>query len=89
MKALNITVRGRVQGVFFRASTKEKAIELGVMGWCSNQADGSVFIHAEGSEGALTAFETWCGKGPMMASVIDVETVDAEIGGFSTFEIRH
>ncbi len=88
MKALDITVRGRVQGVFFRASTRDKAIELGIKGWCSNQADGSVFIHAEGNEDSLADFETWCRKGPMMASVIDLESVEVERVGFSAFEIR-
>lgn len=89
MKALDITVQGRVQGVFFRASTRDKAMELGVKGWCSNQADGSVFIHAEGNESALADFEAWCRKGPMMASVVDLEIMEAEREGLSTFEIRH
>ncbi|MCE7993852.1 MAG: acylphosphatase [Roseivirga sp.] len=89
MRALEITVRGRVQGVFFRASTKDKALELGVKGWCKNQRDGSVFIHAEANDKALSEFEIWCCKGPMMASVTALESKEVLSEGCSSFEIRH
>lgn len=89
MKALNITVQGRVQGVFFRASTRDKAHELGIKGWCKNQSDGSVFIRAEGEADALATFASWCHQGPMMARVIKVVTEEIISEGFSAFEIRH
>ncbi|GAB5530280.1 MAG: acylphosphatase [Roseivirga sp.] len=89
MKAVNITVRGRVQGVYFRASTTDKAIELGIKGWCSNQSDGSVLIHAEGDEETLADFESWCRKGPMMASVVELTKQEVESEAFSAFAIRY
>ncbi len=88
MKAIEITVRGRVQGVFFRASTRDKALAAGISGWCKNQSDGSVFIHAEGSEQALDNFMAWCHKGPMMAIVTELTSEAVEAEGFSSFEIR-
>lgn len=88
MKAIEITVFGRVQGVFFRASTRDKAIELGVKGWCKNEMDGSVFIHAEGNEKTLADFAVWCHKGPIMASVSELVSKEVEIEGFSSFEVR-
>jgi acylphosphatase len=49
-KHFNIRISGRVQGVFFRASTKAKAEELGISGFVQNEPDGSVYIEAEGEE---------------------------------------
>jgi acylphosphatase len=87
--AIEIIVHGRVQGVYFRASTKDKAISLGVMGWCKNLADGTVFIHAEGSEQALTELVAWCHQGPKLAAVKKVVTEKVDSEGFQRFEIRH
>lgn len=89
MRALNIAVQGRVQGVFFRASTRDKALELGIKGWCKNQSDGSVLIHAEGEENALGTFVSWCHQGPMMARVTKLIKEEVKSGEFSAFEIRH
>ena len=75
MKALSLTVTGRVQGVYFRVSAQKKAQELEVKGWCKNQADGSVLIHVEGHEVQLTDFVSWCYQGPVMALVRDVSRV--------------
>lgn len=89
MRAFEITVRGRVQGVFFRASTRDKALELGVTGWCKNQQDGSVFIYAEANDKTLTDFEQWCRKGPMMSSVTELEKKEVVSRGCASFEIRY
>ena len=62
-KNLIISVIGRVQGVFFRASTSEKAKALGITGFVKNQSDGSVLIDAEGEESKLKELEDWCLSG--------------------------
>ena len=78
--AKRIRVQGKVQGVFFRASTQEKAEELGLKGWVRNEPDGSVLIHAEGDEEELRRLVEWCWQGPSAASVKDVreEAVDPQ-----------
>lgn len=68
-----IIAKGRVQGVFYRASAKQKANELGVTGWAKNSLDGSVEIVAEGEESTLLALIDWCKTGPADALVTDVE----------------
>ena len=67
-------IHGRVQGVFFRASTQEKAIELGLTGWVRNRADGKVEVLAEGEKEKLEKLIDWCRIGPKHAQVTDVET---------------
>lgn len=87
MQTVNIRVFGRVQGVFFRKSAREKADELGLSGWVRNDRDGSVEIMASGEKDTLDQFIAWCKKGPPMASVESAE-VDwlkgsQEFNGFS------
>lgn len=77
MAARRIRVTGRVQGVFFRAHTKEMADSLGLTGWVCNEPTGSVLIHAEGDTAALARLITWCHEGPSGATVTNVETGDA------------
>ena len=60
MKHLDIRVRGRVQGVCFRESTRQEAQRLGVAGTVRNEPDGSVFIQAEGDEKPLERLVAWC-----------------------------
>jgi acylphosphatase len=71
-------VRGRVQGVWFRASTAERAAALGLRGRAENLADGSVLVHAAGTPEALAALVAWLHEGPPMARVdsVDVEDID-------------
>lgn len=88
MKALSIRVYGRVQGVFFRASTRDKACQLSIKGWCQNEPDGSVLIHAEGSSAVLEEFVGWCSEGPPMARVDRLERSGADLSDFQGFEIR-
>ena len=89
MKHYNITVRGRVQGVFYRASTKEKAVEWGLNGFVRNQSDGSVYIEAEGDEERLKQLVNWCNHGPANAVVRDVSVEESEMVGFKKFETRY
>jgi acylphosphatase len=88
MVARTILVTGRVQGVFFRDSTKRMADELGVKGWVRNTEDGAVEIHAEGTEDALKELEQWCREGPPAAKVEKVKRSDATVKGYSDFSIR-
>lgn len=73
-------VTGRVQGVFFRDSTRRTATELGVTGYAKNEADGSVEVLACGSEDALDRLLDWLRSGPKLASVESVEAERVDIG---------
>lgn len=83
-KHLNIKIYGRVQGVFFRISAKEKAESLGIVGFARNEPDGSVYIETEGQEDDLEEFIKWCQKGPEAAHVEKVETYKGPLKNFYT-----
>lgn len=70
---VNVFVSGRVQGVFFRASTLEQAQRLGLTGWVKNLPDGSVEIVAEGSKPSLQSLIDWAHQGPPDAQVDSVQ----------------
>ncbi len=89
MKRFSIKVSGRVQGVFFRASAKEMAIQLGVNGFVRNEEDGSVYIEAEGEEDSLMQFISWCRKGPTRAIIFEVHVQESPINNSSSFRIEH
>jgi acylphosphatase len=80
MPVARFLVSGKVQGVFFRASTREQALQLGLRGHARNLADGRVEVLAEGDERALDALERWLHVGPPMARIESVERGDAEVG---------
>ena len=71
--AKHIIVKGRVQGVFFRKYTQQKANELHIAGWVKNTDDDCVEIFAQGDEHKLQEFIEWCKVGPAKARVEDVE----------------
>ena len=81
-------VSGRVQGVFFRASTRDKALSLGLNGYAKNLSDGRVEVVACGSGDALDELEAWLHEGPRMAEVSDVQVADAESPAIDGFETR-
>ena len=70
---VHMIIHGRVQRVFFRASTEAKAQSLGLSGWVLNRPDGTVELVAEGSRPALDELLAWCGHGPPRAMVQNVE----------------
>ncbi len=72
MPAARFLVSGKVQGVFFRASTREHALDLGLSGRATNLPDGRVEVVAEGSAEALAALEAWLQEGPPAAHVESV-----------------
>lgn len=82
-----IQVFGKVQGVFFRASTKAVADQLGVKGTVKNLPDGSVFIEAEASGAILEMFLEWCAEGPEKAKVEQVKHTVGELKNFINFEV--
>lgn len=88
MKSVSITVTGKVQGVFFRASAKDIAEKLDVRGFAQNMPDGSVYIEAEGDEENLKQFIGWCKQGPPRASVSNVNVVESEPKSFQRFDIK-
>lgn len=71
-----LKIHGRVQGVFFRQSTREKARELGLKGWVKNMPDGTVEALACGPENVVNELIAWCGQGPAYARV---DKVDVQI----------
>jgi acylphosphatase len=87
IKHLNITVKGKVQGVFYRAATKAVADQLGVKGCISNQPNGDVYIEAEGDNISLEMFLDWCHEGPEHAIVNLVESHEGELKNYRNFEI--
>ncbi len=86
---VHVFVSGKVQGVFFRSSTKDKADELGLSGWVRNLPDGRVETVFEGEEERVEKMVEWCRKGPEYARVTDVEvTPELYKGEFSGFLLR-
>ncbi len=83
-----LVVHGKVQGVFFRDSTREAARNEGVAGWASNRPDGSVEIVLEGAPDAVDSVAGYVHGGPSSARVDDVESYDETPEGLSEFEIR-
>ena len=75
MPCIKCIVSGRVQGVFFRASTREQALSLGLHGQVKNLSDGRVAVTACGSQDALDAMLDWLWQGPPQAAVSDVQCV--------------
>ena len=83
-----VIVRGRVQGVFFRASCADEARSRGVTGWVANQPDGSVEAVFEGEDAAVTAMVEWSRGGPAYAHVTEVEVLAEPALGESGFTVR-
>jgi acylphosphatase len=86
---VRMIIRGRVQGVFFRASAAEQGYTLGVRGFARNRADGAVEIVAEGTRRNLERLLKWAQAGPSRARIDEVRTEwDRATGEFSGFAIR-
>lgn len=81
-------IRGKVQGVFYRGSTREKALELEVAGEVWNNADGSVGLIAEGEEAQVDALLAWCWQGSLRADVQEVIVSTGTIKGFKNFIVK-
>lgn len=89
LQKATLTINGKVQGVYFRASTQQKARQLGICGFVQNMEDGSVYVEAEGEEVPLRDFVDWCRLGPTGARVLGVQVDYLEPQGFQSFQIRY
>ena len=80
MKTIRLTIKGKVQGVFYRATAKDIADELGIKGWVKNLPDRNVEITATSTEDNLQKFIDWCKQGPPKARVdkVIIEELNAE-----------
>ncbi|MBN1903991.1 MAG: acylphosphatase [Deltaproteobacteria bacterium] len=85
---VHLIVNGKVQGVWFRESTRLKAVELLVKGWVKNRPDGTVEIVAESMEPNMKNFVEWCHEGPPRAVVSSVTLTNQEFRDeFDSFNI--
>ena len=86
----HVRISGRVQGVFYRSTTRDRAEQLGLTGWVRNTSDGKVEAIFEGEETAIKDMIVWCHKGPRSADVYDV-TVEYQkfLGEFEDFCITY
>lgn len=84
-----LLITGKVQGVFYRASTLERAQSLNLTGWVANLPDGAVEVVAEGPRYALEQLIEWCQSGPPSAEVDDVRVRwGTALAEFRTFSIK-
>jgi acylphosphatase len=84
----NICVHGKVQGVFYRASTADTAKSLGLRGFVRNEPDGSVYMEVEGEEETVNKLIEWAREGPPRAKVDRLDITDGPTTNFTSFEIR-
>lgn len=88
MTRAHVYVRGKVQGVFFRASTRDNALAFGVTGWVKNCSDGSVEAVFEGKKDIVDKVVNWCRKGPTGAFVTQIEVCwEVYSGEFDEFSV--
>ena len=88
MPTVHLLIKGKVQGVFYRKTSKEIANEKGITGWVRNTDDGDVEIIASGSEAALQDYINWCHTGPSRAVVKEVKVTSIANENFTTFEVK-
>ncbi len=87
MPTLQLLILGKVQGVFYRATARKVAEELGVKGWIKNTKDNNVAAIITGTEEQVQQFIKWCKKGPARAEVSDVIATVVDDENFDEFEI--
>jgi acylphosphatase len=85
---VRLIIEGRVQGVWFRESTRRQAIGLGVFGWVRNVPDGTVEVLAEGPQEGVDRLVAWCHEGPSAARVDRVDKrSESWAGEFDSFDV--
>jgi acylphosphatase len=89
MPTYHLLIKGRVQGVFYRATAKEVAKNLGIRGWIKNTNDGNVEAVVTGTELLMQNFIAWCRSGPKEAQVNDVLITEQPETEFEKFTIDH
>jgi acylphosphatase len=86
---IHLVIKGKVQGVFYRATAKQTAKKYGITGWIRNTEEGNVEALVSGDKRSLDQFIDWCKKGPSNAKVDEVTVSQRGFAGFNTFEIRN
>jgi acylphosphatase len=90
MKRMHVVISGRVQGVFFRAYTRDTAVREGVRGWVRNVPDGRVEAVFEGDREKVDRMVAWCSEGSPLGQVDHVDAWEEPFSGeFGEFEIRY
>lgn len=87
MPTVHLVISGKVQGVFFRASAKDVADDVGVTGWVKNTEEGDVEIKATGNHDQLQKFIEWCKVGPRRAIVTNVAVTNIDEEFFKKFDV--
>jgi acylphosphatase len=87
-RRVHVFVSGRVQGVFFRASTRDQGLHLGVSGWVRNMRDGRVEAVFEGDDEQVEKMLAWCQRGSHFSRVDDVEVAEEAIENIKGFYIQ-
>ena len=88
MPTVHLIIKGKVQGVFYRATAKNLAEEIGLCGWIKNIAEGNVEAAVTGTEMQLQHFIKWCKIGPSGSKVVEVIVTDVGEEQFDKFRIR-
>jgi acylphosphatase len=89
VKAVEVKIKGEVQGVSFRAYAAREAVRLELVGWVRNEPDGAVAAHFEGPEGDVDKMINWCRRGSPGADVDDLSVQEAEVTGAESFEVDY
>jgi acylphosphatase len=87
MPTLHLLIKGKVQGVFYRATAKEMAEKIGIKGWIKNTPSGDVEAVVTGNEQELAEFTSWCKQGPRRANVTEVISTQREHATFEDFSV--
>lgn len=87
MPTVYLLIKGKVQGVFYRASAKEEADQLQLTGWVKNTEEGHVEAVASGKQDAIDQFIAWCKQGPKKASVTEVQIEPLPEETFEQFKV--
>lgn len=88
MKHIKLLIRGRVQGVAYRAHARRRALELGLSGFVENRTDGTVYAEIEGPADQVDEMVNWCWTGPPLAQVETIETQEGRPTQYRGFDIR-
>jgi len=88
MPTVHLLIKGKVQGVYYRASAREEAQALGLTGWVRNTPEGDVEAVASGDQVSIDKFIAWCHRGPRQSKVVSVEVSQLPEEGFEGFAIR-
>jgi acylphosphatase len=89
IKSVELHIQGKVQGVFYRASTFEVAVALALCGWVKNEKDGSVKVHAQGPEAVVDQLMAWAKRGPAQARVTEVVVTEVKAEDCTAFKILY